>query len=102
MPSQPAYDAARKSLAPLLVIQGLRPTSGGGHIALNDAVIAQFGRGMGDVIRPFGSMRRLRNTSEYPSIDQPVASADDARRAADQAQAMLDAVRRVIDELPRY
>ena len=63
---QLAYDAARKALASLLLVQGLRPTSTGGHIAVYDAVMAQFGRGMGDVIRPFSSMRRLRNSSEYP------------------------------------
>jgi hypothetical protein len=37
---QLAYDALRKSAASLLEVQGLRATSRGGHIAIQDAVIA--------------------------------------------------------------
>lgn len=99
---QLAYDAARKALASLLLIQGLRPTSAGGHIAVYDAVMAQFGKGMGDVIRPFTSLRRLRNSSEYPSLEDPVAGTEDAHRAQAQATAMVDAAARVIDALPVY
>src|SRR5215467_14011803 len=40
---QLAYDALRKSAASLLAVQGLRATSRGGHIAVQEAVIAQFG-----------------------------------------------------------
>jgi hypothetical protein len=40
---QLAYDALRKSAASLLAVQGLRATSRGGHIAIQDAVSAQFG-----------------------------------------------------------
>jgi hypothetical protein len=100
---QLAYDAARKALASLLLMQGLRPTSSGGHIAVYDAVLAQFGTGvMTETIRPFASMRRLRNTTEYPSLDQPVATDDDARRAQAQARAMLEMSERLIDQLPVY
>jgi len=38
-----AYDSARKACAALLAVQGLRATSQGGHIAVGDAVQAQFG-----------------------------------------------------------
>lgn len=99
---QLAYDAARKALASLLLVQGLRPTSAGGHIAVYEAVMAQFGKGMGEVIRPFTSMRRLRNSSEYPSLEDPVANSEDAQRAQVQANGMLDAAARVIDRLPVY
>lgn len=37
-----AYDAARKTATALLAHQGLRPTSTGGHIAVVDAINAQF------------------------------------------------------------
>jgi hypothetical protein len=40
---QLAYDALRKSAATLLAVQGLRATSRGGHIAVQEAVAAQFG-----------------------------------------------------------
>ncbi len=48
----------------LLAQQGLRPTQAGGHIAVVDAVRAQFAG-------PFGalnSLRRRRNELEYPSF----------------------------------
>ncbi|HEX8099598.1 MAG TPA: hypothetical protein VF660_05280, partial [Actinomycetota bacterium] len=48
------YDAARKACAALLEAQGLRPTSRGGHIAVREAVVAQFGSLTGgDVVRRF-------------------------------------------------
>lgn len=72
----------------------------GGHIAVFDAVMAQFGNVLGDVIRPFASMRRLRNSSEYPSLEDPVANGDDAMRAQVEAEAMIDAAARLIDQLP--
>lgn len=99
---QLAYDAARKSLASLLVVQGLRPTSRGGHIAVYEAVMAQFGNGLGPILRPFASMRRLRNSSEYPSLDRPTANLDDALRAHEQAGKMLSAATKLIDQLPVY
>jgi hypothetical protein len=40
---QLAYDAFRKSAASLLEVQGLRATSRGGHIAIQEAAQAQFG-----------------------------------------------------------
>lgn len=99
---QLAYDAARKALASLLVVQGLRPTGVGGHIAVFDAIDAQFGSVIGGVIRPFTRMRRLRNSSEYPSLERPVATDDDARQAHVDAAAMIDAAARLIDRLPVY
>lgn len=38
-----AYDAARQACVGLLAHQGLRPTSRGGHYAVERAVTAQFG-----------------------------------------------------------
>lgn len=99
---QLAYDAARKSLASLLIVQGLRPTTYGGHIAVFDAVLAQFGKGLGSVIRPFSSMRRLRNMSEYPSAENLVANKDDAEAAQQHAAGMLEAASKLIEELPPY
>ncbi|HOA03641.1 MAG TPA: hypothetical protein PKI27_15130, partial [Dermatophilaceae bacterium] len=57
---QLAYDALRKAAAALLAVQGLRATSRGGHIAIQDAVQAQFG-GPGSPFRSFGRIRRNRN-----------------------------------------
>jgi hypothetical protein len=47
-----AYDAARHAGTALLAQQGLRPTSRGGHYALERALRDQFGQGF----RTFGTM----------------------------------------------
>lgn len=40
-----AYDAARLAATALLTQQGLRPTTRGGHRAVEEALLAQFGQG---------------------------------------------------------
>ncbi|MBN9152176.1 MAG: HEPN domain-containing protein [Micrococcales bacterium] len=99
---QLAYDAARKALAALLVTQGLRPTHNGGHISVYEAVMAQFEPPLGAVFRPFGWMRPLRNDSEYPSVERPVAADADAEAGRAAAEAMIDAAERLLDQLPPY
>jgi hypothetical protein len=61
---QLAYDALRKSAASLLEAQGLRATSRGGHLAVQEVVIAQFGTTV-RIFRSFGRVRRARNSFEY-------------------------------------
>ena len=85
---QLAYDALRKSAAGLLAVQGLRATSRGGHVAVQEAVLAQFGSTV-RAFRSFGRIRRARNSFEYPSTVTPGPSADDvtdAITAATQAR----------------
>ncbi len=81
-----AYDAARKSATAVLNHQGLWPTSAGGHIAVVDAIRAQFPGVPG--LTSLDRLRRRRNQSEYPdprSYDPITASeADDAIEAARQ------------------
>ena len=93
---QLAYDALRKSAASLLEAQGLRATSRGGHLAVQEVVIAQFGTTV-RVFRSFGRVRRARNSFEYPSEDSPGPSSDDiddaiavARQAREAATTILD------------
>lgn len=52
-----AYDGVRQAATALLVQQGLRPKSEGGHIAVVEAVRAQFG----EPFQYFNAMRRRRN-----------------------------------------
>jgi len=73
---QLAYDALRKSAAGLLAIQGLRATSRGGHIAIQDAVVAQFGASV-RVFRSFSRVRRARNSFEYPDTETGGPTTDD-------------------------
>ena len=64
-----AYDALRKSAASLLAVQGLRATSRGGHIAIQEAAVAQFGSTV-RVFRSFG-IRRARNGFGLPATPRP-------------------------------
>lgn len=88
---QLAYDALRKSAAALLAAQGLRATSKGGHVAVQDAVRAQFEPTV-RAFRSFSRIRRTRHSFEYPDSDtagpaeadvtDAIAVATDAHRAA--------------------
>ena len=81
---QLAYDAARKAATALLVAQGLRPTTRGGHIAALDAARAQFNdKGGVAVFGRINRLRRRRHDSEYPSEDSPAITTADADRALD-------------------
>ena len=93
---QLAYDALRKSAASLLEAQGLRPTSRGGHIAVQDAVIAQFGSSI-RALRSFSRLRRARNSFEYPSTETPGPSEDDVKDAIRIAREVNDAADKILE-----
>jgi hypothetical protein len=93
---QLAYDALRKSAASLLEAQGLRSTSRGGHIAVQDAVIAQFGTSI-RALRSFSRLRRARNSFEYPSTEAPGPSVDDVEDAIRVAREVNDAASKVLE-----
>jgi HEPN domain len=93
---QLAYDALRKSAASLLEAQGLRATSRGGHIAVQDAVVAQFGSSI-RALRSFSRLRRARNSFEYPSAETPGPSGDDVKDAIRIAREIHDAVGRILE-----
>jgi len=63
---QLAYDALRKSAASLLAVQGLRATSRGGHIAIQDAIGAQFGASV-PVFRSFARIDAPATPSNTPA-----------------------------------
>ena len=95
---QLSYDAARKASAALLALQGLRATTRGGHIAVIDAVRAQFNdRGGMEVFGRLHRLRRRRNTTEYPDLDSPTVTDGDAAQALATARETVDAVKRLID-----
>jgi HEPN domain-containing protein len=93
---QLAYDALRKSAAGLLEAQGLRATSRGGHIAVQDAVIAQFGPSI-RALRSFSRLRRARNSFEYPSTETPGPSEDDVKDAIRVAREVNDAAVKILE-----
>ena len=92
-----AYDALRKSAASLLAVQGLRATSRGGHIAIQEAVLAQFGSTV-LVFRSFSRIRRARNGFEYPSTVTPGPSADDVTDAIAIATQTRDAAATILEQ----
>ena len=93
-----AYDAARYSATALLAQQGLRPTTSGGHYAVEVALRAQFGDGF----RAFGAMRRRRNELEYPSGPGETTTPEEAGRAITDAEHLLRAAQQLITTLPIF
>lgn len=94
---QLAYDALRKSAASLLAEQGLRATSRGGHIAIQEAAQAQFGSTV-RALRSFGRIRRARNNFEYPSTTAPGPSPDDVTDAITTATQAHDAAVTIFEQ----
>jgi hypothetical protein len=94
---QLAYDALRKSAASLLEAQGLRVTSRGGHLAVQEAVTAQFSASV-RAFRSFGRIRRARNNFEYPSSNTPGPSGDDVDDAVTVATQVHKAATTILDQ----
>ena len=92
------YDGARKALAAILAQQGLRATSKGGHLAVQNAVEAQFGQAR-QVVRPFGRIRRRRNDAEYPSLDNPAIDTDEVLRDIPKGRALAEAAAKILPEM---
>lgn len=90
-----AYDAARYAATALLAHQGLRPTTTGGHVAVESVIRAQFGDGF----RSFGFLRRRRNELEYPSAGLAASDAQEAVDALAQARNIIEAADRLLPNL---
>lgn len=95
------YSAARKSLAAVLARQGLRATSRGGHVAVEDAVTAQLGSQTG-IVRPFGRLRRTRNDADYPRLDTPDITTEDILEDLPKAKAIVEAMEKLLPHLDAW
>jgi uncharacterized protein (UPF0332 family) len=93
-----AYDAARFVGEALLAQQGLRPTQAGGHLAVSDAVRAQFG----GPLNGLGALRRRRNELEYPAFPGEHVEIEEVTMAITTAQNLLDAAHQLIEHLPLF
>jgi len=95
------YDAIRKSLSALLQIQGLRATTSGGHVAVVQAVQAQFRASMGPILRPVDRIRVTRHEAEYPGqvtyIDEQSVLDD-----LPKAEAIVEAVAKALPHLTAF
>lgn len=90
-----AYDASRYAATALLAQQGLRPTTSGGHYAVDIALRAQFGSGF----RSFGALRRRRNELEYPSGPGETTTEAEALQAIEDATGIVRAARQLLPTL---
>jgi hypothetical protein len=90
-----AYDAARFACVGLLAQQGLRPTTAGGHYAVQRAVLRQFGASFD----PFAVMRRRRNELEYPEFPDETVESHEAAEAITNAKNIIDAGRKLLEHL---
>jgi hypothetical protein len=90
-----AYDAARQACVAVLAQQGLRPTTAGGHYAVEEVIRAQFG----PALRAFGGLRRRRNELEYPLYPTEQATAEEAAEALTTAAELIDAAAKLIPNL---
>lgn len=96
---QLGYDAARKASVALLAVQGLRPTVRGGHVAVAEAVRAQFAGEPGlAVFGQVNRLRRRRNDTEYPSPTTPGVTPAEARRAQRIGDEAIGAARQLLGE----
>lgn len=97
-----AYDAYRMAAEALLARQGLRATGGeGSHMAVEDAVSAQFAADIPAFAKPtFERLRRTRHTAQYfdPSA-APITEAD-ASWAIGKAKAAVSYVKALLAESP--
>ena len=87
-----AYDAARKAAGALLAAQGLRATSRGGHIAVQEAA-----RASAPAFAVFALIRRRRHDSEYPRPDSPTVTTADAAEALERATEMVASAALLLD-----
>ncbi|MEU7743120.1 hypothetical protein [Nonomuraea sp. NPDC049158] len=79
----------------LLAQQGLRSTTTGGHYAIQQAMMRQFG----SAFEPFGSMRRRRNELEYPIFPDESVDQAEADQALTAAESIIEAAHRMIGHL---
>ncbi len=94
---QLAYDAARKACAALLAVQGLRATTRGGHVAVQDAVRAQFNADGGiPASRALPRLRRTRAAREYPDVGTPTTTTEDVEDAISAASAIAAAAQQIL------
>jgi hypothetical protein len=85
-----------------LETQGIRPTSRGGHVALRDAVAAQFGAlSGGQPLRSFDRLRWRRNDIEYLGGSRAI-DAQEVDEALARAVAIVEYAECLAPKLPAF
>ncbi len=99
---QLSYDGSRKALAAVLQVQGLRPTSAGGHVVIEQCLKAQLVKTGRDFVDNFSVMRRTRNSSEYPQNPEDAVTAEEALEQIKDARVVLDSATKLVAVMPVY
>ena len=84
------YDAARKSLAAVLIATGLRVKSKGGHAGTYEAVRVSLPAEDRAVIRPFDRLRKRRHEVEQLTESVPPATTTEVLHAIQQSQVIVN------------
>jgi hypothetical protein len=97
-----AYDAYRMAAESLLARQGLRATGGdGSHMAVEDAVAAQFAADIPAFAKPtFERFRRTRHSAQYFDPAAAPITELDASWAIEKAKAAVSGVKALLAASP--
>ena len=97
-----AYDAYRMAAESLLARQGLRATGGdGSHMAVEDAVAAQFAADIPEFAKPtFERFRRTRHSVQYFDPAAAPITESDASWAIEKATAAVSGVKALLATTP--
>jgi hypothetical protein len=97
-----AYDAYRMTAEALLARQALRATGGdGSHMAVEDAVSAQFGAEIPAFAKPtFERFRRARHAAQYFDPAAAPLTVSDAAWAIGKAEEALSGVKALLAVSP--
>jgi hypothetical protein len=97
-----AYDGYRMAAEALLARQALRATGGdGSHMAVEDAVSAQFGAEIPAFTKPtFERFRRARHSAQYFDPSAPPLTVPDASWAIGKARESLSGVKALLAGSP--
>ncbi|MBF4582191.1 HEPN domain-containing protein [Curtobacterium sp. VKM Ac-2865] len=96
------YDAARLALSAVLVNQGLKTRGEGAHAAVVDLVIAQTEPPRQEALRAVKWMRSVRNDTQYPNPDRPVASRDDFDDAVRHVPTVIERAGMLVQHMPPF
>ncbi len=97
-----AYDGYRMAAEALLARQALRATGGDGlHMAVEDAVSAQFGARIPAFVKPtFDRFRRARHAAQYFDPSAAPLTASDAEWAIEKAKEALSGAKALLAASP--
>lgn len=96
------YDAARKALVAVLEVQGLRPTTKGGHFIICEALEVQINPPFNEVISTFNRIRKMRNAQEYPQIESPELKTEDVLEDLEKSKKIVALAYHLLDQFPVF